>query len=269
MPEWQASGLRLPSGSSSETCLAAATEVAIIAEKFLQGSTALTNPQFAFCLFICGRMFLAHSAYYSVPLATAFDSLVQSLVEMSRRWNGPDDTADNLARKFARRLLRAREQGYAVLDLRQAVYSDDPKPEMGDATPNPGSSMAEMQHAANSRMTGMGGGANQQEGGFPDYTGIVDFDQDASPDSMSLAFPPLPVSFYHQQSSRGPTAVSSPVPGAATVPGMQPYDGRQGNMGGSAAHNFEDLSAYLDYSFLPTQRISMFSGQPEKQHQQQ
>lgn len=219
LPEWQAAGLRLPSGSSSETCLAAATEVAIIAEKFLQGFAAVANPQFAFCVFICGRMLLAHAAYNSIPLSAAFDSLVHSLAEMSRRWNGPDDATDNLASKFARRLMRAREQGYAMLDLRQAVYSDEQEAQQPSIPPY-----------------------------APEYAAAAEQDQDTSPDSMSLAFPPLPVSFYHQ-SSRGPTAAPSP--------GM-PFGG------GAPTNDFEDLSAFLDFSFLPNQRISMFSGHPDK-----
>jgi hypothetical protein len=220
LPEWQAAGLRLPSGSSSETCLAAATEVAIIADRFLQGSTYLTAPQFAFSLFICGRCLLAHAIYHSLPLSAAFDSLVHSLVEMSRRWNGPDGASDNLASKFARRLVRAREQGHGALDLRQAVYSDDPGVPPAESHPVP---MYAPEYAA------------------------AEPDQDTSPDSMSLAFPPLPVSFY-QQSSRGPTA--APSPGMAFDP--------------THANDFEDLSTFLDFSFLPNQRISMYSGQPEK-----
>ncbi|CRK13909.1 hypothetical protein BN1723_014013 [Verticillium longisporum] len=262
-PDWQTSGLRLPSASSSETCLAAATEVAIIAEKFLQGSTALTNPQFAFCLFICGRMFLAHAIYYSVPLPQGFDSLVYSLQEMSKRWNGPGDQVDNLASKFARRLVRAREQGHGMLDLSHSVYFDETKPE-GDPAPDVRTAMPNMPH---SMVIGQPNQENQD--GFGPYQAMNDYDQDASPDSISLAFPPLPVSFYNQQGSRGPTAAASPVAGNALPPSRRFENGAPVNgVGPSSMEEFGDLSTYLDYSFLPAQRISVFSGLTEKNPQE-
>ena len=111
-PEWQASPIRLPSVSSAETCMAAATEVAIIADKYLLDSTSLTNPQFAFCLFISGRMLLAHSLHYNTALPPEFNSLINSLMEISRRWNGPHATpgasnvAENLASSASRSAAR-------------------------------------------------------------------------------------------------------------------------------------------------------------------
>ncbi|KAL2129552.1 hypothetical protein VTI74DRAFT_7617 [Chaetomium olivicolor] len=263
-PEWQASGIRLPSASSSETCLAAATEVVIIAEKFLQGSSHLTNPQFAFCLFICGRMLLAHAAYYGVPLPRAFGSMVSSLTEMSRRWNGPFEMfeEDNLASKFARRLMRARAQGHAMPDLRQAVYSDDPQPETATAVvaqhwPPEGRLEAQQQGAGPSQST-------DHEGSYAplDDDGI---DQDASPDSLSLAFPPLPIAFYYNQtSSRGPKAAPSPMVGH-TAP-IQAYDNSSSSGTGASMaaqlatmQGFEDLNDFLDYPLLPTERISVYS----------
>lgn len=122
--QWQASPIRLPSVSSAETCMAAATEVAIIADKYLLDSTSLTNPQFAFCLFISGRMLLAHAMHYSLPLSPEFNSLTNSLMEISRRWNGPyaqpgsGNETENLASKFAARLVQARDQGPHSLDIR-------------------------------------------------------------------------------------------------------------------------------------------------------
>ncbi|KAI8307066.1 Citrinin biosynthesis transcriptional activator ctnR [Colletotrichum sp. SAR11_59] len=269
LPEWQSTRIRLPSASSSETCLAAATEVAIIAEKFLQDSQHVVSPQFAFCLFICGRMFLAHSLYYSVTLPGGFDSLVGSLRTIAKRWNGPGDASENLASKFAGRLVQARQQGHGMLDIRQAVYSDDrhetSSPLSGNNVRTPGAVRL---------------GAGRPNNGFspkPDgaYVGGfgasgVDFDQEASPDSISMAFPPLPLAFHAQNPSRGPTAMPSPVP-ANLQPHLGAYD--HYDMGVSNVHNggpnmvgeFEDLNAYLDYSFLPNQRVSMFSGAAEKE----
>ncbi|KAI8279284.1 Citrinin biosynthesis transcriptional activator ctnR [Colletotrichum sp. SAR11_240] len=269
LPEWQSTRIRLPSASSSETCLAAATEVAIIAEKFLQDSQHVVSPQFAFCLFICGRMFLAHSLYYSVTLPGGFDSLVGSLRTIAKRWNGPGDTSENLASKFAGRLVQARQQGHGMLDIRQAVYSDDrhetSSPLSGNNLRTPGAVRPGASHP-NTGFSPRPGGA------YVDGFGAsgVDFDQEASPDSISMAFPPLPLAFHAQNPSRGPTAMPSPVP-VNLQPHLGAYD--HYDMGVPNGHNggqsmvgeFEDLNAYLDYSFLPNQRVSMFSGAAEKE----
>ncbi|KAF6843195.1 hypothetical protein CMUS01_02354 [Colletotrichum musicola] len=275
LPEWQTTGIRLPSGSSAETCLAAATEVAIIAEKFLQDSQHLVSPQFAFCLFICGRMFLAHSMYYSVPLPGGFDSLVGSLRTIAERWNGPGDTSENLASKFAGRLIQARQQDHGMLDIRQAVYSDDrhqdTSPMSGDNPRTPGVARPGTQRQHTGFTPGRHGDQDAAAlmGNFG--TSNMDFDQEASPDSISLAFPPLPLAFHAQNSSRGPTAMPSPVPGAAQPPQLGGFDhyavGISNNhvAGAHTGGDFEDLNTYLDYSFLPNQRISMFSGATEKE----
>ncbi|KAJ0354564.1 hypothetical protein KNSL1_001302 [Colletotrichum chrysophilum] len=269
LPEWQSTRIRLPSASSSETCLAAATEVAIIAEKFLQDSQHVVSPQFAFCLFICGRMFLAHSLYYSVTLPGGFDLLVGSLRTIAKRWNGPGDTSENLASKFAGRLVQARQQGHGMLDIRQAVYSDDrheiSSPLSGNSLGPPGAVRSGAGHPNN-------GFSPRPGGAYVDGFGAsaVDFDQEASPDSISMAFPPLPLAFHAQNPSRGPTAMPSPVP-ANLQPHMGAYDHYDigvpnGHNGGqSMVGEFEDLNAYLDYSFLPNQRVSMFSGAAEKE----
>lgn len=276
LPEWQATGIRLPSASSAETCMAAATEVAIIAEKFLQDSQHVVSPQFAFCLFICGRMFLAHSTYYNVALPDGFDSLVNSLNVIAQRWNGLGDMSDNLASKFAGRLIQARHQGRGMLDIRQAVYSDDARPDTisvptGDNPRTPGVSRVRSNHRdiafSPSQATG-------QDSAFLGGLGTstMDFEQEASPDSISLAFPPLPIAFHAQSTSRGPTTMPSPVP-AGAIPPSHPnaYDhfdvGLVNNHGNThqPVGDFEDLNAYLDYSFLPNQRISMFSGAAGKE----
>ncbi|KAH0438958.1 hypothetical protein CcaCcLH18_03104 [Colletotrichum camelliae] len=270
LPEWQSTRIRLPSASSSETCLAAATEVAIIAEKFLQDSQHVVSPQFAFCLFICGRMFLAHSLYYSVTLPGGFDSLVGSLRMIAKRWNGPGDTSENLASKFAGRLVQARQQGHGMLDIRQAVYSDDRHETSSPMSGNNARTHGTVRLGAGRATTGF---SPKTDGLYVDGFGAagVDFDQEASPDSISMAFPPLPLAFHAQNPSRGPTTMPSPAAGNMQ-PDLSAYD--HYDMGVPNGHNaggpnmvgeFEDLNAYLDYSFLPNQRVSMFSGAAEKE----
>ena len=290
-PEWQVSPIRLPSASSAETCMAAATEVAIIAEKYLLDSTSLTNPQFAFCLFISGRMLLAHALHYNMALPSEFNSLTNSLMEISRRWNGPHaqpgsgNETDNLASKFAARLVQARDQGPNSLDIRQAAYSEE---QTRDTVNTPSmqrrtlrsdiqdTSLPGVTHPhlngilpSNTTLSQVGTANGRAING--DNTIVVD--QEGSPDSISLAFPPLPLAFQPHYASATQTTMPSPVPQHMQQPSS--FYGRQGeggfesntnypdptNMGyGGASNGFEDINSFFEYSFLPTQRISMFSG---------
>ncbi|POS69725.1 hypothetical protein DHEL01_v211882 [Diaporthe helianthi] len=285
--EWQSVlptiGVRLPSASSAETCLIAATEVVTIVERFLRDNPAtLTNPQFAFCLFICGRMLLAHSAYYNISLPREFDVLLDSLWEISKRWG----LENNIAAKFASRLLRARQQG-ASLDIRQAVFSDDqatitdslssiihgngaemprllrngksrfqvnqPPPEMANHRQAfAGPSQHQLGHGAQTGPTAL---AFPKPSGNDNYHNIHPIDEE-SPDSISFAFPPLPLAFQAGQiASATQTATQSPA-----VQPAAPYPDQEfGNdMVPLDAGEFEDLNLFMEYTFPPDERVSMF-----------
>jgi hypothetical protein len=284
--EWQLNPIRLPSVSSAETCLAAATEVAIIAEKYLQGSISLTNPQFAFCLFISGRILLAHSLHYNISLPLQFDSLTTSLMEISRRWKGPharhglESETDNLASKFASRLVQAQHKGPNTLDIRQPAYSEEQN-DNGTTATLPRNLRSDV---SNFRPTDSNGGimsalvnapAHNSNGNM-DATMMVD--QEDSPDSISLAFPPLPLAFQPHCASTSQTRIPSPMPNHIQE---NSFFGEQGGssfgsiypdsntMHYGAGSSFDDLHSFFDYSFPPTQRISMFSGPSEKGDQQQ
>lgn len=287
--EWQSVlptiGVRLPSASSAETCLIAATEVVTIVERFLRDNPAtLTNPQFAFCLFICGRMLLAHAAYYNISLPREFDVLLDSLWEISKRWK----LENNIAAKFASRLLRARQQG-ASLDIRQAVFSDD-QATVTDSSSKFHRNSAEMARQSSSmprfqsnqpphdlinsnqnlpgpsiqqRTGGDFGGHTAQPGGQRmnlsaqingSNNNMRPIDEE-SPDSISFAFPPLPLAFQAGQiASATQTAIQSPAMQPAPYPvqdfgnGMVPLD----------AGAFQDLNLFMEYSFAPDERVSMY-----------
>ncbi|OBT60920.1 hypothetical protein VE03_10801 [Pseudogymnoascus sp. 23342-1-I1] len=276
--EWQAKSIRLPSTSSAETCLAAAMEVAIIAEKYLQDSISLTNPQFAFCLFISGRMLLAHSIHYNIPLPQEFDSLTNSLREISRRWNGPHaqdglcDVSQNLASKFASRLVHARDQGPHALDLRQAAYSEDnlqdpsaqqtaffsqvPQSQPDHTDPNGTHSISQLALPISQQLVN---------------GGTIIADQEGSPDSISLAFPPLPLAF--QPHGGNHSQIGVPSPGMGNMQQLSEFfgsgekqgqDSMEGYGDGGMGYGFEYQNP-LTYSFLPTQRVSMFSEQNGKE----
>jgi len=301
-PEWQSSPIRIPSLSSADTCLAAATEVAIIAEQYLRGSTSLTNPQFAFCLFISGRMLLAHSLHYNIPLPSEFDSLTNSLKEISRRWNGPhirnssENPTDNLASKFASRLVQARDRGSHSLDIREAAYSEEQTNhnltfsntsgrELRSSVRNLPQSNFVHRNADSILTNGSpsnGIPALNNGHSIDDNMEVrMDMDQGGSPDSISLAFPPLPLAFQPHCVSATQTTVPSPIP-SSNMHQQSFFYGRQSGNSFESTSNFDtstlnygsgdgfvDMNAFFDYPFLPTQRISMFSGPTGKEGEEE
>ncbi|RFU26847.1 hypothetical protein B7463_g9503, partial [Scytalidium lignicola] len=293
-PAWQASPIRLPSLSSAETCMAAATEVTIIAEKYLQDSTSPTNAQFAFCLFISGRILLAHVVHCNIALPSEFDSLINSLMEISRRWNGPhveprSRVAENLASKFATRLVHARNQGPHSLDIRQSAYSEE-------QIQDPTSTQLKQQNSLLAEISNTSAGPRNHLpsrttippvgmiNGHTDDEDTIVVEQEGSPDSISLAFPPLPSAFQPHYASATQTAMPSPLPShnhmqqlssfygqhaQETVQTNSNYPDPRGVEYNGAISEFEDLHSFFEYSFLPTQRISMFSGQLDKANEPQ
>jgi hypothetical protein len=285
--------------SSAETCMAAAAEISIIAEKYLQGSTSLTNPQFAFCLFITGRMLLAHALHYRTELPSEFESLINSLMEISRRWDGPhaklglDNKAENLASKFGCRLAQARDQGPQSLDIRQAAFSEEENHGLintrtaEQATLNSssiqGTAMSSQsqtdQHVNQQLMSSNMESRDDINGGHSNTKVPVDSGtwQSSSPDSISLAFPPLPLSFQpYCDDGAFPGATKSPV--AAGNKKLSRTFNNESMYSASTYHNLsqhmnvsnpgglvngsEDLASFFEYDFIPMQRISMFSGPP-------
>jgi hypothetical protein len=101
---------KLPSGCSAEACLSAGIEISTISAKYV-GKSVSGSPisgQFAFCLFLAGRVLLVHWQYTSDnTLRPEFWTIVESLEEMSKRWAGAcEDQPDqpNLFTKYASRL---------------------------------------------------------------------------------------------------------------------------------------------------------------------
>ncbi|KAF6520552.1 hypothetical protein HZS61_014810 [Fusarium oxysporum f. sp. conglutinans] len=241
--EWQSLPVRLPSSSSAETCQVAADEVATIAEQFLGHSHVLISPQFSFCLFVCGKMLLTHAAYYQSTLTSSFDSIISSLEEISRRWNGDQPPARaNLASKFCSRLKKARIEGSGAVDIREAFS------EKQDAIASSRSA------DVNFRSTGLQRMSTSTEATAP---GALDGEigingtQTESPESISLAFPPLPLSFQ-MGSATHDSIFAAP---AKTGNDMGEVVGTDMNMAGNCL-DFYDLS---EQTFLPSERVSMLS----------
>lgn len=254
-PEWQTIPINLPSASSADTCLAAAIEVSIIAEEFLRNTDFLTNPQFAFCLFVCGRMLIAHSLYYQIHLPPELDNLISSLYEMSRRWSGDHSAStENLASKFALRLEHARRSGLQNADMRQAAYSEDQAPSVAVSPRLDGNNTQNVtqEHDTSHRPLGTFGEV------MP-----LPVCQGESPDSITLAFPPLPLAFQAQGATevqgRAPTApmLNCDMHEAGATYHQNAHLSSEVPLGSNIT--FEDMASYLDYSFLPDQRVSAYS----------
>ncbi|KAF9694220.1 hypothetical protein EKO04_008010 [Ascochyta lentis] len=103
---------RLPSNCSAEACYSAGVEIATITQKYL-GKSLNESPvgsQYAFCVFIAARVLLVHWRYKpGQQLPPEFWSLVQSLDEMSARWNCSTGSSPGLHNLFAKYALRLRE----------------------------------------------------------------------------------------------------------------------------------------------------------------
>ncbi|KAF4417574.1 Zn(II)2Cys6 transcriptional activator [Fusarium acutatum] len=238
--EWQSLPVRLPSASSAETCQVAADEVATIAEQFLGHSHVLISPQFSFCLFVCGKMLLTHAAYYQSALTSSFDSVISSLEEISRRWNGEQPPARaNLASKFCSRLKKARIEGSGSVDIREAFS------ERQDAIPSSRNADVSFRNTGLQRMST----SNEVTvpGALDGEIGI-NGTQTESPESISLAFPPLPLSFQMGSATHDSIFASQ----AKSGNDMGEVIGTDMNMAGNCL-DFYDLS---EQTFLPAERVT-------------
>ncbi|KAL4878463.1 fungal-specific transcription factor domain-containing protein [Aspergillus karnatakaensis] len=258
---WKSSPVKLPSSSSAETCIEAASEISIIGQQFLLYSPMLTNPQFSFCLFIAGRMLLTHSKYNSIPIPPALDTLISSLFKISARWAGPSDMnspeKENLASVFAKRLVQARDNlstatSRGSLDIRQPVYSET----TDEAVPPP-------RHHPH---PGPEPDACQAQSIQPNalYTDFQDTNSNpASTSSLTLAFPPLPLSF---QQSFGPFLDADPFSfGLQSGPGDDSITAGWSDMPTSyypqVPNGYSNDSPGSAERLSPGQRISRFGGQ--------
>jgi hypothetical protein len=237
--EWQSLPVRLPSASSAETCQVAADEVATIAEQFLGHSHILISPQFSFCLFVCGKMLLTHAAYYQSTLTSSFDSIISSLEEISRRWNGDQPPARaNLASKFCSRLRKARVDGSGAVDIREA-FSEKP---------------SSRSSGLDFRNTVLIPTSTSTEATIP---GTLDEEiglhstQTESPESISLAFPPLPLSFQISNATHD-SIFNAPAKSDNNIAEVV-------NTDINIAANCLDFYDLSEQTFLPSDRVSMLS----------
>ncbi|KAL6234652.1 hypothetical protein BDW75DRAFT_240870 [Aspergillus navahoensis] len=267
---WQTCPIRLPSASSAETCLEAASEIATIGHQFLTFSPIFTNPQFSFCLFIAGRMLLAHAKYNGVSLPPAFDTLIASLLEISQRWTGRSETSnsqnENLASSFAKRLIEAQNNSGAVprpsLDIRQTAYSDESKeqpPQQPTFGASPSQGSLYFPKAANAVSPAR-------------YMSREGFQESFSHDPFSLAFPPLPPAFqqdfpvYTRSDPMSVYAqatgnqVSSPMMMGPSHHNFNVWQASGANFGHGIVSPQEDLSQVFSLTPSPGQRISRYGG---------
>ncbi|RAL08831.1 putative C6 transcription factor [Aspergillus homomorphus CBS 101889] len=233
---WKSCSVRFPSVSSAETCLEAASEIVTVGSQFLEHSSILANPQFSFCLFIAGRMLFTHSRYVRIPLSDQLESIISSLLEISRRWAGSSTSNnENLASVFAKRLMNAKQQSHSAtsphtsLDIRQTVYSDNP--DQSDSIPTGGSRRASR---AQKDITENSLGGQPATGNQGSRDAILN---GVSPsgslyDALSLAYPPLPLSLQAQYAPLTEGHIIDPA-----LLGTEPHDSSYDIESMSALHN--------------------------------
>jgi hypothetical protein len=103
---------RLPSSCSAEACYLAGVEIATITRKYLCKSLngSPIGSQYAFCVFVAARVLLVHWRYTpGSQLPAEFWSLMQSLDDMSARWNAFADSPPGVQNLFAKYALRLKE----------------------------------------------------------------------------------------------------------------------------------------------------------------
>jgi hypothetical protein len=140
---------RLPSRCSAEACFSAGVEISRIAAKYLSKSIAGSpiSSQFAFCLFLAGRVLLIHWKYaFEHQLPADFWSIINSLEEMSRRWDGICKALPSRPNIFMKYASRLRElHGLCSLgggfEMNVMDYTIDIS--YGQTSPNPTQTVAE------------------------------------------------------------------------------------------------------------------------------
>lgn len=268
---WQICPVKLPSASSAETCLEAASEIATIGQQFLSFSPIFTNPQFSFCLFIAGRMLLAHARYNNVAIPSALETLIASLLEISQRWTGRSETAvprgDNLASIFAKRLIEAQNDDLASsycpsLDIRQTAYSDESN-EQPPATSIDNSPSDKDLFLPRASDVSIAAACNNKS----------KLEEPLGLDSFSLAFPPLPLAFQRNfpivpNNEHLPLSTQTAENGTSSHMELQSTNHHQFSLwqNPSTTYDHEILSSQGDLSHFsnmvpsPGERISRYGG---------
>lgn len=172
-----------------------------------------------------------HAAHNSVALPETFTDIVACLQEIGERWsNGTARSSDNIATRFTDRLQQAQSAMHgegpaqnSLLDIRQPVYSNDLR----------------LSRPGTRRGSAQLGAVPQQDFNLAAKTPTAGF----SPDSMSLAFPPMP-SLFEQYLGGPPMDVES---------NTQAFNIAQANseyiMGSTATHPFDDIPNIFDSPF--------------------
>lgn len=183
---------------------------------------------------IDANFILAHAAHNPAPLSDIFADIVSCLQQIAARWNkGTTASSDNLALRFMRRLQQAQSTingehaPKSFLDIRQPVYSDDLR------MSHPGTRRGSTQWSAVPQQARKNpGGPSTPSTGF-------------SPDSMSLAFPPMPLSFQQCQDGLLVDRASDSTQSFLTAAVDADYI-----MHSAASDPFNDFSNIFDTPFL-------------------
>ncbi|KAK9480666.1 hypothetical protein V1514DRAFT_340719 [Lipomyces japonicus] len=85
---------------------------------YLSVMDGVVNSQFAFCVYVIGRALLSHASITKSELRSEVETIVESLIEMSKRWVENDSLTARLLKS-----LMARRQDFLQSQLQQPVFS--------------------------------------------------------------------------------------------------------------------------------------------------
>lgn len=179
-----------------------------------------------------------------MPLSETFADIVVCLQRIAERWNQASmESTDNLAFRFTDRLQQAAAamQGEkftrnSLLDIRQPVYSEDVQPPRSGAREAPIQSNTPSRH----QVFDVFAIPNTPGAGF-------------SPDSMSLAFPPMPISFQSQH-QHNPMMTGAGDNGQAMI--MPPINDEY-TTNSAETESFDELAKFFEAPFPEVCRYNM------------
>lgn len=222
---------RLPSVWSVETCRSAGIEISTITRKYLEntpGMLPITSP-FGFCVYIAARMMLVH--WHHDPSnhhLEEFWSMIKSLEEMSRRWNGVARDSEVQPRDLAAKY------GAKLRDMYQRCLQDD------DFQINVADYAQDIDHRSLKQTEGRrcwaSANMNGQTQQYPDHPESQQLWSTGNPSMTSMA--PFPNMNMATHQPHGTSTVQF-----ATV------DGNQDPLGGSVSDNPADPTSICSGSF--------------------
>jgi hypothetical protein len=214
----------IPSAPSADACFQAASEICNLSCDYIKLNAGIINPQFSYCLFIAGRALLgmfsktivsshhlwqkiAHASWQYNAFSADVDTAIWCLEIVAERWNGARGSnsnlsGDNLASKFAARLRQAQKrfrssqsnrENDPPVDIQEPAYAGEDDPRTTASTEGSTDPTSQPLLGLNTQYS-----YQLSSGDDPSLSQLYD---GFTPDSITMAFPPLPAVFSNDLGS--------------------------------------------------------------------